>query len=110
MISNIAPVEADEMVSKYQKLNLKFVRCDWTHEEVLKRAGVLDARTVIALPDDSLDDTLKMDELTILATLTIKSLNPKVRLMAHIKRRDNKGFLQRANSDMLKLTTALFVA
>ncbi len=54
---------------------------------------------VIILPDDKMDDRLKMDEKTILATLTVKDLNPKVRLMAQIMQRENRVFLQRAKAD-----------
>ena len=99
LIDEIPTGKVDELLSFFEPLKLKFVRGDWTHEEVLKRAKVMDARMVIILPDDKMDDRLKMDEKTILATLTVKGLNPKVRLIAQIMQRENRVFLQRAKAD-----------
>ncbi len=99
LVADIPSAEADEVIANYQSLNLRFVRGDWTHETVLKRAGANVAHAIIILPDESLVDPHKMDEKTILATLTAKALNPKSRLLTYIKRRDNKVFLQRANAD-----------
>ncbi len=98
-VADVPSSEAEEQVSRFQSLKLKYVRGDWTKEDVLKRAGVNEARIVIILPDVSLDDTAKMDEKTIMATLTAKSMNPKVRLLAHIMRRENQAFMRRANAD-----------
>ncbi len=98
-IAEIAPTEADGILEHYPELNLKYVRGNWTHEEVLKRAGVLDAKRVIILPDEALIDPGKMDEKTILATITVKALHPEARLMAHIMKRENRVFLQRVNAD-----------
>lgn len=99
LVADMPSAEADEIVANYQPLKLRFVRGDWTHETVLKRAGVNVAHAIVILPDESLADPHKMDEKTILATLTAKALNPKSRLLTYIKRNDNKVFLQRANAD-----------
>jgi len=99
LIDEIPSGKVDELLSFFEPLEIKFVRGDWAHEEVLKRANVMDARMVIILPDDYMDDRLKMDEKTILATLTVKSLNPEVRLIAQLMQRENRVFLQRAKAD-----------
>jgi voltage-gated potassium channel len=99
LIAEISGALTDDLIQKYEKLNLKFVRGDWTQESILKRASVNSARTVIILPDESLLDASKMDEKTIMATLTVKALSPKVKLLAHIMHGDKQVFLQRANAD-----------
>jgi len=98
-IGDIAPDAAEGIIEQYPELNLKHVRGNWTHEEVLKRAGVLDAKRVIILPDESLIDPGKMDAKSILATITVKALHPEGRLLAHIMKRENRVFLQRVNAD-----------
>jgi voltage-gated potassium channel len=99
LIADIPASDVDELLNRYQSLDLKFVRGDWAHESSLKRAGIVAARTVIILPDDSIQSAGLRDEKTILATLAAKALNPKVRLLAHISLPDNRVFLQRAQAD-----------
>ncbi len=99
LIAEVPGEDAEELISEYQRLELKFVRGDWTHEAVLKRAGILNARTVVVMPDESIQTTGLRDEKTILTTLAVKALNPKVRLIAHITQADNRVFLQRAQAD-----------
>lgn len=99
LVADIPGAEVDELTANYQALKFRFVRGDWTHEAVLKRAGVNEAGVVVILPDESLVDANKMDEKTILATLTTKALNPKAKLLVNIKRRDNRVFLEHANAD-----------
>jgi voltage-gated potassium channel len=99
LIAQITEDNAEELISTYEALDLKFVNGDWTHESILKRAGVQNARIVIAMPDESIQAPGLRDEKTILATLAVKALNPKVRIFVHISVPDNRIFLQRAQAD-----------
>ena len=99
LIADIPGEVAEELISEYQRLELKFVRGDWTHESILKRAGVLSAKTVVVMPDELVQTASLRDEKTILTTLAVKALNPKTRLLAHISQPDNRVFLQRAQAD-----------
>jgi len=107
LIADISTELAEEVITRNEKLKLKYVRGDWTHEETLKRAGVQNAGTVIVLPDETLDNPGKMDEKTILATLAVKALNSKVKLLAHIMRKSNRLFLQRAKADEVVVSDEL---
>ncbi len=99
LIAEVPGEDVEELISAFQNLDLKFVRGDWTHEAILKRAGVPSARTVVVMPDDSILTAGLRDEKTILTTLAVKALNPKARLLAHITQPDNRVFLQRAQAD-----------
>ncbi len=44
LIDDIPAGKVDELLSYFEPLKLKFVRGDWTHEEVLKRAKVSDEK------------------------------------------------------------------
>lgn len=99
LVAEIPGGDAEELISAYQKLEFKFVRGDWTHEAILKRAGVTSAKTVIIMPDESIQTSSLRDEKTILTTLAVKAINPKIRLLAHISHPENRVFLQRAQAD-----------
>jgi voltage-gated potassium channel len=107
LIADIPGTSTDELMEKYESLELRFVRGDWTHEEILRRAGLADAATIVILPDESLCDPVKTDEKTILATLTAKGLNPKIKLVAHIERPENRVFLKHANADEIIVSDEL---
>ncbi|MDP8229310.1 MAG: ion channel, partial [Candidatus Electryoneaceae bacterium] len=47
LVADIQPALAEELITRYSNLGMKFVRGDWTHETILKRAGVDQAQRLI---------------------------------------------------------------
>lgn len=93
---------ADEMESiktKYHQLRLKFVFGDPTDEEVLRRASMDAAYAAIIIPDSENAGDNRPDEKTMLAALTMKSLNSKAIVVAHILDPANESHLRKANAD-----------
>ena len=89
---------------RYKDVDLHFVAGDFTSEEILKKANIEKATTVIVIP--SLDDENigSPDEKTIFATLTIKSLVSSVRVVAYLMQRENLTHIRRANVDEVVLS------
>lgn len=86
--------------AKYPQIDLRFVRGDFTHEEILKRAAIGDAAAAILIPDNSGSNSLEnADERTILGALAIKTLNPEITTSAELINRENEQHLKRANVD-----------
>ena len=90
--------------NKYRNQNFKFVRGDFTRETILERANLKGASTAIILPIESLEAGSHPDEKTILATLTIKTLAPSVRVVAYLTERENLTHIKRANADEVILS------
>ncbi|WP_018247374.1 potassium channel family protein [Orenia marismortui] len=78
-----------------------FVRGAITEEEALKKAGVMKAKTAIILNEDENDAT------TILAVLTVESLNPSIYTIAEITHSENKIHLKNANVDEIVVNNEL---
>ena len=76
---------------------LHFVHGDVT-EENLKRAGIDAAATVVIVGDRSLDYSAR-DARTVLSTLTVKSLNPKVYAIVELATEANVRHCERAKAD-----------
>lgn len=91
----------EALKAKYPELDLHFVRGDVASEASLKKAGVAQARAVIAVPELSGEDAsaANADERTILCVLAAKAVNPDVHVTALIQRRDNLSHLKRARAD-----------
>jgi voltage-gated potassium channel len=75
-------------------------------EAVLIRANVKLAHSVIILPDTSSGLATKSDERTILATLSIKSINTKIKVFAHLMDRANLSHIRKARVDDVLISDA----
>lgn len=91
--------------------NLWFIRGE-INPEILEKANLKEAQTVILLSDDDLDSHVR-DAKTILDTLTIKSLYPEIYVCVELIESKNIGHCQRAKADEIivagELSTNLLV-
>ncbi len=65
---------------------------------VLESAGVRDAAAVIVAPD--------RDDTAVLITLTARELNPKARIVASVRERENAHLLQQGGADSVVISSA----
>ena len=100
LINELSVDEIDALKLKYRKYNLKFLRGDYVHEDVLLRANISKARFALIMADISGSHVReRMDERTTLAALTIKSIAPHVKTIAELLDSENRQHLRRANVD-----------
>ncbi len=104
LVNELSEEEVESLKYKYRDQDFRFLRGDFTREDVLARANIFQARSAILLADTSGQRSLeKADERTILATLAIKSMAPEVKTCAELLNPDNKQHLMRANVDEIVL-------
>lgn len=99
MINQLNEETVADIINHFPNLNIKYVRGDFTKEAVLLRANVKRAKSAIILPDVSAGLGARSDERTILATLSIKSLNTQVKVYPHILDRENLSHIRKARAD-----------
>jgi len=99
LINDLDEEEIARMKTRYRKIRLHFVVGDFTSEQVLEKANLEAAETVIIIPSDINDSIQNPDDKTILAALTIKGLEPNIRLIAYLHDRENLTHIKRANAD-----------
>ncbi len=99
LINELSEDDINNVMFKHKKLEIKYVRGDFTSENILDLANVREAQTVLVTPDNSTLSTSEPDERTLLTTLTLKAMNPSVKVYAHILNQASKGHLRRANVD-----------
>lgn len=100
LINEMDPEQFQSLKIKYPDIDLRFVRGDYTNENVLKRASVNNAKAALILLDTTGKSTLSnIDERTIIAVLAIKSLNPDIFTSAELANATNEQHLRRANVD-----------
>jgi len=105
LVSDMVQENVNEVIHRNRgELEIRFVKGDFTLESVLERANVQHARAVVVLADKSGDNTLgKADERTILATLAIKAVAPRVTVCAEILNPESEQHLRRARADEIML-------
>ena len=100
VLANEAQPELMEVVCEaHPNLEVAFVRGDYSREPVLNRANIKTARSAIIVPDSTSPSGQLSDDKTLLSLLTMKSLNPKIKVVAHIVNKENYQHVKRANAD-----------
>jgi voltage-gated potassium channel len=99
LINEMNEEDVTQLKNRFQDMRIHFVSGDFTQEEILHRASVTDANTVIVLPNTTGSEVATYDEKTIFATLTIKSIDPAIRVVAYLLDRENLTHIKRANAD-----------
>ena len=104
LVNEIHEDIVNHLRNKYKDIDLYFVAGDFTSEEILKRASIEEAHTVIIIPNIDDEKIGSPDEKTIFTTLTIKSLSSNVRVVAYLIQRENLTHIRRANVDEVVLS------
>ena len=100
LINELSIDEVDSLKLKYKKYNLKFLRGNYVHEDVLLRANITKAKFALIMADNTGTHAKdRLDERTTLAVLAIKSLAPSIKTIAELLDSENKPHLKRANVD-----------
>ncbi len=100
LINELSIDEMGTIKTKYNKYELKFLRGDYVHEDVLLRANIKKARFALIMADLSGSHSRdRIDERTALAALTIKSIAPQIKIIAELLDEANKPHLRRTNVD-----------
>ncbi len=99
LINDLEEEQIARLKTRYRDIRLHFVAGDYTNEKILERANLSEAETVVIIPSDVNELIQNPDEKTILAALTIKGLEPNIRLIAYLYSRDNLTHIKRANAD-----------
>ncbi len=98
LVNNQGEEVIQQLLLRYEDLGLSFVKGDFSHEAVLRRANVQDAHSVIILASTETDER-DADERTLIATLAIKDLKPDVRICAEVVDPANERHIRIADAD-----------
>lgn len=99
MINQLPDDQINDLNLVFKGYPLHFVRGDFAQEEVLNRANLSQARAVMIVPDSSSGPSSRSDEKTILTAFSVKAIQPKMKVYAHILDRDNEPYLKKAQVD-----------
>jgi voltage-gated potassium channel len=99
MINQLPEDRIENINMTFKGFPLHFVRGDFTHEEILIRSNLPKARAVLIIPDESGGITSRTDEKTILTAFSVKAIQPKIKVYAHILDRENEAYLKKAQVD-----------
>ena len=96
LINQLPDDQVQNIIFKFKGQPLQFVRGDFAQEEILNRANLRKASAVIIVPDMSGGLTSRTDEKTILTAFSVKAIQPKIKVYAHILDRDNEPYIKKA--------------
>ena len=99
LVNELSEEDITQLKSKFAKIRIHFVAGDFTQEETLHRASITTAESLIVVPNNLNNDNESHDEKTIFATLTIKSIDASIRVVAYLLDRENLTHIKRAEAD-----------
>jgi len=92
--------DIDVLLSEYSGHNIHFVRGNYSKEAFLEKAKIRECESVIILPDISGNKSKdRYDELTLVATLAVKGIDPAKKVFGHVTDPDLVPHLRRAGID-----------
>ncbi len=102
LVNQLPPEKMDSLRTKYPHQEILLVWGDHSREEVLDKANVRAARKAIILAGRQEGETAAdVDQRTLITALTLKSLNPKIKIIAELLRPENKSYLERAGAEQI---------
>jgi voltage-gated potassium channel len=102
LVNQLTPEKMDGIRVKFPEHEPLFVWGDYSREEVLLRANVRFAYKAIILAGRQEEETAaEVDQRTLITALTLKSLQPKIKILAELLRPDNKSYLERAGAEQV---------
>jgi voltage-gated potassium channel len=102
LVNQLSPEKIDSIRVKYPDHEPLFVWGDYSREEVLHRANVRVAYKAIILAGRQEGETAAdVDQRTLITSLTLKSLNSKIKIIAELLRPENKTYLERAGAEQI---------
>lgn len=102
LINEEAEDRMQGLKNQYGYTRIKYIRGEFTRENILKQAGLEKAQAVIIMPTE-LPTGGESDEKTILATLTIKNVVPDIKVIAYVNDQASISPLKRAQVDSVVL-------
>jgi voltage-gated potassium channel len=100
LVNDLDEDDVSELLYQFRRQGLRYVRGEFEHENVLERANVDHASSVVILADGNIDDGYQgADQRTVLGALAIKSMSPTTKVCAEIVDQTNVSHLKRAHVD-----------
>ncbi len=97
LVNQLPEESAGEVMARFRGASIRYVRGDFVQEDVLRRAGVGQARAVLVLADEV--GARPSDERALLAVLAAKSIGREVRVCTELRDPENLPHVRRAGAD-----------
>jgi len=100
LVNKAAPEQMEAVKDKFPHQDIQYIWGDYSREETLQKANVQGALKAIILADRPPEETsAQVDQRTLLTSLTLKALHPKIRILAELLRPENRAYLERAGAE-----------
>lgn len=100
LINKVPPEQMEAVKDRFPERALFYLRGDYSREDILLKANVRGAFKAIILADRQPGETAaQVDQRTLFTALTLKALQPKIRILAELLRPENRAYLERAGAE-----------
>ncbi len=100
LVNNMDPNDFEEIRYKHKDIDVKFVKGNFTLESLLQKAGAKQACKAIILADRTIPDRSE-DEKTLLAIISLKSINPDLPIAAQVTTKESYSAVKKAGAEVV---------
>ncbi|MDD5641669.1 MAG: potassium channel family protein [Syntrophales bacterium] len=100
LVNRLPAEQLEALKERFATFDLQYLWGDPSREDILLKANVRTASKALVLAERQEAETAEqVDQRTLLTSLTLKSLNSKIRVLAELLRPENRPHLERAGVD-----------
>ena len=100
LVNQLPPEQLENLRGRFSHHEFAYVWGDFSREDILLKANAAGALRAIILGGRREGETgAQADQRTLLTALTLKSLNPKISILAELHSTENRAYLERAGVD-----------
>ncbi|MEW6660252.1 MAG: potassium channel family protein [Thermodesulfobacteriota bacterium] len=100
LVNKLPPEQLERLKDRFHPYEVLYLWGDPCREDILEKANVRMAHKAIILADRQKGETAaQVDQRTLLTSLTLKSLNGNIRILAELLQPENRPHLERAGVD-----------
>ncbi|RLC47404.1 MAG: hypothetical protein DRH57_04115 [Candidatus Cloacimonadota bacterium] len=101
LVGNYTSEKINDLISMFPKLNIQYVRGDYTDEEILERANIKNAMKAIVLSSEDIDNPQQADDRSIITTTTIHYLNNNLPVIIQLQDSSNKRHIKYESDEVI---------
>lgn len=104
LVNRMPAEQLEALKERFASFDLQYLWGDFSREDILQKANVSMASKALVMAERQEGETAEqVDQRTLLTSLTLKSLNPKIRVLAELLRPENRPHLERAGVDEIMI-------
>ncbi len=101
LVGNYTSEKINDLIGQFPKLDIQYVRGDYSDEEILERANIRNALKAIVLSSEDIENPQQVDDRSIITTNTIHYLKNNLPVIVQLQNSSNKRHIKYETDEVI---------